>query len=79
MPTSTISADGRITVPKKIREHLGVGAGDDLDFQISDRGDVVVTTATVDVRMLKGMLKPRGPKVSLGAMNRAVRRGASGR
>jgi len=79
MPTAKISADGRITVPKEIREHLGVGPGDDLDFQISDRGDVVVTTATVDIRMLKGMLKRRGPTVSLAAMNRAVRRGASGR
>jgi antitoxin PrlF len=79
MPIATISADGRITVPKKIREHLGVGPGDDLDFQISDRGHVVVSAATVDVRMLKGMLKRRGPSVSLEAMNRAVRRGASGR
>ena len=64
MPTARITADGRITVPKEIREHLGVGPGDVVDFQISERGDVVVTAATVDIRMLKGMLKRRGARVS---------------
>jgi AbrB family looped-hinge helix DNA binding protein len=79
MPTATINAKGQITVPKGVREHLGVGPGDALSLQISDKGDVVVMAATVDIRTLKGMLKPRSPKVSLEAMNRAVRRGATGR
>ncbi len=78
MPTATIDSNGVITVPEEIREHLSVAPGDTLSFQITDKG-VVVMAATVDVRVLKGMLKGRGPRVSLEAMNRAIRRGATGR
>ena len=79
MPIAKINSKGQLTVPKRVREHLGVGPGDALSFQITDKGDVVVTAATVDVRLLKDMLKRSGPSVSLAAMNRAIRRGATGR
>jgi AbrB family looped-hinge helix DNA binding protein len=79
MPTATITSKGQITVPKEIREHLGVAAGDRLNFQIGTAGQVVVEPETVDVRSLRGMLKHRGRPVSLEAMDLAVRRGASKR
>lgn len=79
MPTATITSKGQITVPKEIREHLGVAPGDRLSFQIGSGGEVVVESEPVDVRSLRGMLKHRGRSVSLEAMDRAVRRGATGR
>lgn len=79
MPTATITSKGQITVPKEIREHLGVAPGDRLSFQISSAGEVVVEPETVDVRTLRGMLKHRGRPVSLEEMDLAVRRGASKR
>jgi AbrB family looped-hinge helix DNA binding protein len=79
MPTATLTSKGQITVPKEIREHLGVAAGDRVSFQIGSTGEVVVEPETVDVRTLRGMLKHRGRPVSLEAMDRAVRRGATGR
>ena len=79
MPTATITSKGQITVPKEIRDHLGVAAGDRLSFQIGSTGEVVVEPETVDVRTLRGMLKHRGRPVSLEAMDRAIRRGAAGR
>jgi antitoxin PrlF len=79
MPTATITSKGQITVPKEIREHLGVTPGDRLSFQIGSAGEVVVEPETVDVRTLRGMLKHRGRAVSIEAMDRAVRRGATGR
>jgi AbrB family looped-hinge helix DNA binding protein len=79
MPSATITSKGRITLPKEIREHLGVATGDRLSFQIGGAGEVVVGAQTYDVRTLRGMLKHRGRSVSLKAMDRAVRRGATGR
>jgi antitoxin PrlF len=79
MPSATVTSKGQITVPKEIRDHLGVEAGDRLSFHIGSGGEVVVEPETVDVRSLRGMLKRRGRRISLEAMDAAIRRGASGR
>lgn len=34
MPTSTRTSKGQITIPKKIREHLGLQPGDMLNFSV---------------------------------------------
>lgn len=79
MPTATITSKGQITVPKEIREHLGLEPGDRVNFQIGSGGEVIVEPEPVDIRSLKGMLKHRGRRVTLEAMEQAIRRGASGR
>ena len=78
MTRATMTSKGQITVPKEIREHLGLEPGDRLDFQIGSDGAVILQPETVDFRTLRGMLKRRGRPVSLRAMENAVRRGASG-
>ena len=35
-----ITTKGQITLPKKIRDHLNVKAGDQLDFSVDDQGGV---------------------------------------
>lgn len=79
MAKATLTSKGQITIPKEIRDHLGLSAGDRLDFQIADSGVVIVEPETVDLRSLRALLKPRGRKVSLADMDRAIRRGATGR
>ena len=79
MPSATVTSKGQITVPKEIRDHLGVEPGDRLSFQIGSNGEVIVEPETVDVRSLRGMLKRRGRRVSLEAMDLAIRRGATGK
>lgn len=74
-----MTSKGQITVPKEVRDYLGVGPGDRLDFQIRDGGAVLVESETVDLRNLRGALKRRGPRVSLAEMERAIRRGATGK
>lgn len=74
MPTATITSMGRITIPKEIREHLGVAPGDRLSFQIGATGEVVVKPESIDVRELRGMLRHRGRVISLEAMDRAIGR-----
>ena len=78
MPSATLTSKGQITVPKEIREHLGVEPGDRLNFSIGREGDVTVEPETVDLRSLRGMLKSKR-HVSLEDMEKAIRRGASRR
>jgi AbrB family looped-hinge helix DNA binding protein len=76
MSTATITSKGQITVPKEIREALGVRPGDRLAFHARGDGTVVVEAETVDLMTLRGVLKPRRKGVTVEAMNEAVRRSA---
>ncbi len=42
MPTVTVSSKRRITIPKAVREILRVDAGDQVDFVLTERGEVIV-------------------------------------
>ena len=80
MPSATITSKGQLTLPKTIRERLRLGAGDRVDFVVTDDGTVVLRPATVDVRELKGLLHRRGIKpLSVEEMNLVVRRRAARR
>jgi antitoxin PrlF len=70
-----MTTKGQITVPKAIRELLGVGPGDRLAFRASEDGTVTVEAETVDLLSLRGILKPRRRGVTIEAMNAAIRNG----
>ena len=75
MPTATLTSKGQITLPKAVRERLRVDTGDQVDFIINDRGEVVVRSVGSDVTELRGLLRRRGKNsVSVEAMNRAILR-----
>lgn len=42
MPKSTLTSKGQVTIPKAIRDRLGLGVGDRLDFRIDREGRIVV-------------------------------------
>ena len=74
MPVATVTSKGLITIPKPIRDQLGLRAGDRVDFWVTEEGSVVMRPLTVDLRSLEGMLKSdRGP-VSVEEMNEAIRK-----
>lgn len=80
MPSSTITAKGQTTIPKAIREHLGVDVGDRIDFVIQPDGTIVVEPAVAQVGALKGLLAQKGQRpVSVDAMHEAVRKRSAGR
>jgi AbrB family looped-hinge helix DNA binding protein len=80
MPSATLTSKGQLTLPKAIRERLRLGAGDRVDFVVTDDGTVVMRPATADVRELKGLLHRRGLKpLSVEKMNAIIRRRAAGR
>ena len=76
MPTSTLTSRGQTTIPKPIREALGLQPGDRVEF-LMEEGQVVLRRATADITELDGLLDRSGQEpVSIGEMNEAVRRGA---
>ena len=58
----TMSSKGQITLPKEMREELGLKAGDELVFSIIGR-DILITPKSVDFNDLAGYLgdPPNGP------------------
>ena len=76
---ATITAKGQITLPKKIRERLGVKPGDRVAFRERPDGSIVVEAETVDLMDLQGVLKPQRRGVTLEDMDEAIRGGAAHR
>jgi AbrB family looped-hinge helix DNA binding protein len=80
MATSPITSKGQVTLPKPIRERLGVQPGDRVEFRVGEGGQVLVEAATVDIRKLRGALKaPEGRRLSLEDIDAVIQRAAAGR
>lgn len=45
MPQSTLTSKGQVTIPKQIRDRLGLRVGDRLEFRIGPNGTLTVDTA----------------------------------
>ena len=73
MSSSTMTVKGQVTLPKPIRDKLGVEPGDRVEFRVKPSGEVVVEVSTVDLRSLRGMLKPRERGVTVEQMNETIR------
>ena len=71
MASATVTSKGQITLPKSVRERLGIEAGDRVEFVESEEGFLVVP-ATRDIRSLKGIVgRPKKP-VTVDDMNSAI-------
>jgi antitoxin PrlF len=75
MPTATVTTKGQVTIPKEVREHLGIDTGDRLAFLVQQDGTVTVTPLTHHVRELGGLLqRPRRAPVSSTEMDHGIAR-----
>lgn len=75
MIESTITSRGQTTLPKSVREALGVGAGDRIRYVI-ENGQVRVLPVR-PLNRLFGALNYEGPPATLEDMERATAEGAS--
>ena len=79
MPAATLTSKGQITVPKEIRDLLGVKTGDRLGFRVKADGSVVMLAETVDIADLQGLIRPRVRGVSIDDMRAAVHKAVKAR
>ncbi len=74
--SSTVTSKGQITLPKSVRERLGLRVGDRVRFRETTEGAFVVEPETGDIMDLFGSLvPPRGRQVTVEQMNAIIRRG----
>ncbi|MBI1251391.1 MAG: AbrB/MazE/SpoVT family DNA-binding domain-containing protein [Alphaproteobacteria bacterium] len=78
MTSATITSKGQLTLPKPVRDAMGVGPGDRVEFVRMEDGNFAVLPATHSVKSLKGLLRAPKKPVSLADMDKAIARGASG-
>jgi len=76
---SAITVKGQATIPKPIREHLGLNPGDRVKFFVHPDGSVVLLPK-VAASALRGMVKSRGRHaVTTEQMTTATAKGAVSR
>ena len=76
MPTATMTSKGQITLPADTRARLRLNPGTKFLVTENEKGEIVLTPKTRDIRELRGILKYDGPPVSIEDMNAAIRKAA---
>jgi antitoxin PrlF len=74
MPSAKLTSKGQITVPKEVREALGLHTGDRLAFRLFEDGTVRVEAETIDLMSLRGSVRSQVKGVTVEAMNEVIRR-----
>lgn len=59
---TTLTSKGQTTIPKEIRESLGMKAGDRMTFTLMPDGTVVMRVKNKSITQLAGMLHKKGRK-----------------
>ena len=68
---ATLTSKGQTTIPKEIRDRLGIKAGDRMTFTLMLDGTVVMRVKRKSVMDLAGVLRKKGRKpVSIAQMSR---------
>lgn len=67
---TTLNSKGRVTLPREIRDRLGLKPGDKVNFTLLSDGTVVLRAKTKRLADLAGLLtRPGQPEVAVEDMN----------
>ena len=79
MAIATLTTQGRITIPKAIRDQLMLRSGDQLDFHLTEQGEVLLKPAIRHGDEVFGRLSKPGQKVlSPAEMDTAIQKRVMG-
>ena len=68
---ATLTSKGQTTIPKEIRESLGMKVGDRMTFTLMPDGTVVMRVKNKSITQLAGLLHKKGRKpVPIGQLSR---------
>ncbi len=73
---SAITAKGQATIPKAVRQHLRLKPGDRVKFFVHPDGSVVLLPK-LPASALRGIVRPRRRRVTIGEMAAAAAAGAA--
>ena len=72
MPSTTLTSKGQMTLPKEIRDQLGLKAGDQLEVTIQDR-HIVMVPRTLGINDVVSFL-PSTHRLSIEEMDALIRK-----
>jgi antitoxin PrlF len=73
---ATVTSKGQVTVPKEVRDHLGLPAGGKVLFELASDGRAVIKPAELSVQRLFGILGKPPRSATIEEMDEAIRQGA---
>jgi antitoxin PrlF len=72
---ATLTSKGQITLPKEIRDQLGLYAGSVLDFQLLADNTITAKPVNPDARRIRGLLKsPHAVPLTVAQMDEGISR-----
>jgi antitoxin PrlF len=77
---ATLTSKGQITLPKEIRDRLGLDAGSMLDFQVLADNTITARAVKPDARRIRGLLKsPHAVPLTVAQMDEGIARHLRGK
>lgn len=74
MEQTTLTSKGQVTIPKNIRDYLGLHAGDKIEFAFNEKNEVILKPITKKVDEVFGMLyQPQQTAVTIEEMDAGIR------
>lgn len=73
---ATVTSQGQVTIPKELRERLGVRAGGKVRFKLEDGDRVTMMPASLSISRLFGILGKPPRSATLEEMDEAIRKAA---
>lgn len=74
MTSAKLTSKGQITIPRDVREALGLRTGDRLEFRLHEnRAEVVKADQKIPLLSLQGMLRSRLKGITVEDMNQGLR------
>ncbi len=56
-----VTSNGRVVIPAQLRAQLGIKDGEEITFQVSDEGDVTLSTREQAIRKIQTLFKKYAP------------------
>ena len=75
---ATVTSKGQMTLPKAVRDQLGIVTGDQLDVSVEGKR-IVLIPKTLHLSDIYSILPARKRTVSLNEMEEAIERAATGK
>lgn len=74
---ATITSKGQITLPAAVRKALKIKAGDKLDFEVTEDGELLGKPVSNSLHSLSKVLPPAKKTLRLAEMNAVIRQRGS--
>ena len=75
MATATLTSKAQITIPLRVREHLRLRTGDQIDFVLGPDGSVTLRPKRIRFERLQGILRNANQKpISVRELDKGIER-----